>query len=220
MEITVFCIPRKNNKIFICLSMTPQLTWGKVFFSENVLYQNVLLCGSANFSEFWRTKCFPPSILCCVWYYLGCVFVRNCEQNSVARQWVEDLHREIKPHKKWHSRFVMRGLLRDGYQRKCQGTSCCERCDCSNECWIFMVMKAPRAICQKSNDVKIQWSTKFCHVFSSQEMPYLTAIWCAILPSLYFMHKGGLSTAERANLFPCVVNKAWLNFLNKTYFGQ
>lgn len=42
---------------FFCL--TPQLTWGKIFFSEEVLHQNVLLCGSANFSEFWRTKCFP-----------------------------------------------------------------------------------------------------------------------------------------------------------------
>lgn len=92
----------QNFKIFICLSVTPQLTWGKVFFSEDVLYQNVLLCGSANFSEFWRNKGFPLSILYCIWYYLGCGFVRNREQSSVVMQWVEDLHRKIKWHKKWH----------------------------------------------------------------------------------------------------------------------
>lgn len=42
------------------------------FFFEDVLYQNVLLCGSANFSEFWRTKCFPPLhfVLCLILSWL------------------------------------------------------------------------------------------------------------------------------------------------------
>lgn len=94
----------------------------------------------------------------------------------------------------------------------------CERSDCSNEHRIFMVMKAPRAVFHKSSDVKIQQSTKFCHIFSSQDMPYLVAIWCAILPSLYFMDKGALSAAERADFLPICCEQSLIKFPKQNIF--
>lgn len=87
---------------FICQNAAPQLTWGKVFSSEDILYQNALLCGARNFLwSYHGLNGFPSSDSHCVWYYLGCDFIRNREQNSVVRQRAEDLHRKIKWHKKW-----------------------------------------------------------------------------------------------------------------------